>query len=111
MHRQVRHARRGGRRAPPLEWRFTLKSEAAAHQRAKIHSGRDMKALLLLPSAALLTAAKPAPLPPPMPSLVAPAEVAANKANHLFLQLSTGGTVEVVLRPDLAPHHVERIQT
>jgi peptidylprolyl isomerase len=46
-----------------------------------------------------------------MPSLVAPAEVAANKANHLFLQLSTGGTVEIVLRPDLAPHHVERIQT
>jgi peptidylprolyl isomerase len=46
-----------------------------------------------------------------MPSLVAPAEVAANKANHLFLQLSTGGTVEIVLRPDLAPHHIERIQT
>ena len=70
-----------------------------------------MKALLLLSFAALLIAAKPAPLPPPMPSLVAPAEVAANKTNHLFLQLSTGGTVEIVLRPDLAPHHVERIQT
>jgi cyclophilin family peptidyl-prolyl cis-trans isomerase len=70
-----------------------------------------MKSLLLLPFAALLIAAKPAPLPPPMPSLVAPAEVAANKANHLFLQLSTGGTVEMVLRPDLAPRHIERIQT
>jgi peptidylprolyl isomerase len=70
-----------------------------------------MKSLLLLPFAALLIAAKPAPLPPPMPSLVAPVEVAANKANHMFLQLSTGGTVEIVLRPDLAPHHVERIQT
>lgn len=57
-----------------------------------------------------LIAAKPAPVAP-MPSLVAPAEVAANKANHLFLDLSTGGTVEIVLRPDLAPHHVERIQT
>ena len=70
-----------------------------------------MKSLFLLPFAALVIAAKPAPLPPPMPSLVAPVEVAANKANHLFLQLSTGGTVEIVLRPDLAPHHVERIQT
>ena len=58
-----------------------------------------------------LVAAKPAPAPPPMPSVIAPPEVVANKANHLFLDLSTGGTVEVVLRPDLAPHHVERIQT
>lgn len=70
-----------------------------------------MKSVLLLPVAALLIAAKPAPVPPPMPSIVAPAEIVANKANHLFLQLSTGGTVEIVLRPDLAPHHVERIQT
>jgi cyclophilin family peptidyl-prolyl cis-trans isomerase len=59
-----------------------------------------------------LIAAKPAaaPAPAPMPSIVAPAEIAANKANHLFIDLSTGGTVEIVLRPDLAPHHVERIQ-
>jgi peptidylprolyl isomerase len=60
--------------------------------------------------AAALVAAKPAP-PPAMPSIVAPAEIAANKANHLYLELSNGGTVEIVLRPDLAPHHVERIQT
>ena len=39
-----------------------------------------------------------------------PAAIAANPANHLFLDLSNGGTVEIVLRPDLAPHHVERIQ-
>jgi len=57
-----------------------------------------------------LIAAKPAPVPPPAPSIVAPAEVAANKANHLFIDLSSGGTVEIVLRPDLAPHHVQRIQ-
>jgi peptidylprolyl isomerase len=37
--------------------------------------------------------------------------VVANPANHLFLDLSNGGTVEIVLRPDLAPHHIERIQT
>ena len=71
-----------------------------------------MKQLLFaLPILAFaLTAAKPAPVAP-MPSIVPPAEIAANKANHLFLELSSGGTVEIVLRPDLAPHHVERIQT
>lgn len=60
-----------------------------------------------------LVAAKPAQVaaPPPMPSIAPPAEIVANKANHLFIELSTGGTVEVVLRPDLAPHHIERIQT
>ena len=70
-----------------------------------------MKFVLLLPFAALLIAAKPAPVAPPIPSIVAPAEITANRANHMFLQLSTGGTVEIVLRPDLAPHHIERIQT
>ena len=65
-------------------------------------------ALPLLASA--LIAAKPAPLPV-MPSIVAPPEIAANKANHLYFELSTGGTVEIVLRPDLAPHHIERVQT
>jgi cyclophilin family peptidyl-prolyl cis-trans isomerase len=64
-----------------------------------------------LPLAAFaLVAAKPAPIPA-MPSLAAPAEVAAVPANHLFLELSNGGKVEIVMRPDLAPHHVERIQT
>jgi len=69
-----------------------------------------MKSWMLLPFAALMIAAKPAPVPT-MPSIVPSAEIVANKANHLFIQLSTGGTVEIVLRPDLAPHHVERIQT
>jgi peptidylprolyl isomerase len=70
------------------------------------------QALYALPLTAFaLIAAKPAPVPPPMPSIIAPEAVAANKANHLFLELSTGGTVEIVLRPDLAPHHIQRIQT
>jgi len=70
------------------------------------------KSLFALPLAAFaLVAAKPAPVAPALPSIVAPAEIAANKANHLFLQLSTGGTVEIVLRPDLAPHHIERVQS
>ena len=58
-----------------------------------------------------MIAAKPAPVAPPLPSIAPPAEIVANQANHLFLDLSSGGTVEIVLRPDLAPHHVERIQT
>src|SRR5437667_1154803 len=70
------------------------------------------KSLLALPLVAFaLIAAKPAPVAPPMPSIVAPAEIAANRANHLFIELSSGGTVEILLRPDLAPHHIERIQT
>jgi peptidylprolyl isomerase len=69
------------------------------------------RSLLLLPFAAFLVAAKAPPAPPPIPSIVAPPEIMANKADHLFIQLSSGGTVEIVLRPDLAPHHVERIQT
>jgi cyclophilin family peptidyl-prolyl cis-trans isomerase len=72
-----------------------------------------VRSLIGLPLLAFsLVAAKPptAPAPPPMPSIVAPAEVVANKANHLFIDLSSGGTVEIVLRPDLAPRNVERIQ-
>jgi peptidylprolyl isomerase len=69
------------------------------------------KALFAIPFAALLIAAAPAPVAAPTPSIAPPADVAANPANHLFLDLSSGGTVEIVLRPDLAPHHIERIQT
>ena len=69
------------------------------------------KILLALPLAGFaLAAAKPAPVPPPLPSIIAPADIAANKANHLFLELSTGGRIEIQLRPDLAPHHIQRIQ-
>ncbi len=72
------------------------------------------KALFALPFAALmLVAATPAPqiAAPAMPSVVAPADVVANPANRLTLELSNGGTVVIQLRPDLAPHHIERIQT
>ena len=72
------------------------------------------KALFALPFLAFaLVAAKapPAPAPAPLPSIAAPAEVAANPANTLTLELSNGGKVVIQMRPDLAPHHVERIQT
>jgi peptidylprolyl isomerase len=53
----------------------------------------------------------PQPAAAPQPSIIAPAEIVANPANHLFLELSTGGKIEVQMRPDLAPRHVERVQT
>jgi cyclophilin family peptidyl-prolyl cis-trans isomerase len=72
------------------------------------------KASFGLPFAALaLIAAAPAPkaAAPAAPVIVAPAEVVANPANKLNLELSSGGTVVIQMRPDIAPHHVERVQT
>ena len=69
------------------------------------------KALFVLPFAALMIAAAPPPAAPVAPSIAAPPEVVANSANRLTLVLSNGGTVVIQLRPDLAPHHIERIQT
>ena len=69
------------------------------------------KALFALPFLALtLVAAKPAP-PPAMPTIAPPAEIAANPANKLTIELSNGGKVAIQMRPDLAPQHVARIQT
>ena len=70
-----------------------------------------IKGLFALPFAALLIAAAPTPVAPPAPSIAPPPEVVANPANRLTLILSNGGTVVIQLRPDLAPHHIERIQT
>src|SRR5689334_17678784 len=70
------------------------------------------KALFALSFAFGLIAAAPPPVViPPLPAINAPPEVAADPANQLTLQLSNGGTVVIQMRPDLAPHHVERIQT
>lgn len=72
-----------------------------------------MKALALPLAAFALVAAK-APPPAPVASSLpvsAPAEIAANPANRLILQLSNGGTVVIQLRPDAAPMHVQRVQT
>lgn len=67
--------------------------------------------LLALPLVAFaLLAANPAPEPSALP-INPPAEVAANPANKLILQLSNGGTVVILMRPDAAPQQVERIQT
>jgi cyclophilin family peptidyl-prolyl cis-trans isomerase len=70
------------------------------------------KSLFALPFVALfLVAAKPAAEPAaPKPSINAPAEIAADPANRLNIELSSGGTVVIQLRPDVAPNHVRRIQ-
>ena len=68
------------------------------------------KALFALPFVALaLVAAKDAP-PVPAPSVVPPAAIAADPANKLTLELSNGGKVVILMRPDAAPNHVRRIQ-
>ena len=68
--------------------------------------------LLALPFLALaLIAATADPVVQPQLSINPPAEIAANPANRLSLQLSNGGTVVIQLRPDAAPMHVQRIQT
>jgi peptidylprolyl isomerase len=59
-----------------------------------------------------LVAAKPAVEPPaPALSINPPAEIAADPNNKLSLELSNGGTVVIILRPDAAPNTVERVRT
>ena len=67
-------------------------------------------------SAVALIAAKPAPAPAPAPkppvlSVIAPQDVASDPSNRLTIELSSGGSVVIMLRPDAAPQHVERIKT
>jgi peptidylprolyl isomerase len=71
-----------------------------------------LKSLLALPFIALAIAgAAPSSTPATAPAIVPPAEVVADAANRLTLQLSNGGSVIIQLRPDVAPLHVQRIQT
>ena len=68
--------------------------------------------LLALPFVALaLVAAKSDPAPQPAIPINPPASVVADPANRLTLELSNGGTVVIQMRPDAAPHHVQRVQT
>lgn len=69
-----------------------------------------MKLLALPLFAAALIAGAPPPAAPPALPLNAPAEIAADPASRLTLQLSNGGTVVIQLRPDAAPMHVERVR-
>ena len=65
-------------------------------------------------SALALVAAKPIAAEVPqksMLSIIAPAEIANDPSNKLTLDLSTGGRVVIMLRPDAAPAHVDRIKS
>jgi cyclophilin family peptidyl-prolyl cis-trans isomerase len=89
---------------------------AEAALQAQTLSGREFqmfKSLFALSFVSLaLIAAKPAEVPAaPKPSINAPAEIAADPANRLNIQLSNGGTVVIQMRPDVAPNHVRRMQT
>jgi peptidylprolyl isomerase len=70
--------------------------------------GSGMMRRLLLAMAGLLLAL-PAAAQPVAP--VAPAPAPDASENTLYLDLSTGGRVTILLRPDVAPQHVERIKT
>ncbi len=76
---------------------LTLAAGPALAQRARIDP-KDLKA------------------PPKLPAMAAPSNIAGQVAqvdeqNVLLLDLSTGGRVKIVMRPDVAPKHVERIRT
>lgn len=54
--------------------------------------------------------------PPKLPEMAAPSNVQGtlaqvNEENVLLLDLSSGGRVKIIMRPDVAPNHVERIKT
>jgi len=68
------------------------------------------RALFALPLIAVSLIAAQRPAAAPKLSINAPAAVVANPANRLILDLSSGGTVVIQLRPDAAPLHVQRVQ-
>jgi peptidylprolyl isomerase len=55
-------------------------------------------------------------VPPKLPEMAAPSNLQGtlaqvNEENILLLDLSTGGRVKIIMRPDVAPKHIERIRT
>ena len=70
------------------------------------------KSLMLLPflGLSLIAATPPAEPAKPALSIIPSAEIAADPANRLNIELSSGGTVVIQLRPDAAPNHVHRVQ-
>ena len=68
------------------------------------------KSLLIFPLIALGLAGAAAGQTAPIPAIAPPPQVAADPANRLTLELSNGGSVVILLRPDLAPNHVARVR-
>ncbi len=65
----------------------------------------------MLVMAAMLCAQNAAAQNVEVPAVKAPAPAETDTQNILQLDLSSGGRVSILLRPDLAPAHVERIKT
>ncbi len=84
-----------------------------------LHRRLVIIALLIAPTAGFAQrgpSAKDLKAPPVLPKMEAPSNVAGMPAvideeNVLVLDLSTGGRVRIVMRPDVAPKHVERVRT
>ena len=71
------------------------------------------RVLLCLSALTLVAAAdppQPAASAQPTISINPPVEIANDASNRMTLELSTGGKVVILLRPDAAPQHVERIK-
>ena len=69
------------------------------------------KALFALPFVGLILIAAADPAADRKVPILPPAEVVADPANKLTLELSNGGKIVIQMRPDAAPGHVERIRT
>ena len=69
------------------------------------------RVLFSLSALALVAAQPAAEAPAPVLPIIAPQDIASDPSNRLTLELSTGGKVVIVLRPDAAPGHVERIKS
>lgn len=55
-------------------------------------------------------------IPPKLPEMAGPSNLQGmlaqvNEENILVLDLSSGGRVRIIMRPDVAPKHIERIRT
>ncbi|WP_121051569.1 peptidylprolyl isomerase [Sphingosinicella microcystinivorans] len=74
---------------------IAMASPVSAQEASKMSPEQAMK---------VQQAASAAPAP-------AVAPVAKDPENILYLDLSTGGRVAILMRPDVAPNHVERIKT
>ncbi len=74
---------------------FAAAMPASAQEAAKMSPEQAMKAHQAAPAAGA-QAATPA---------------AQDPENILYLDLSTGGRVAILMRPDIAPNHIERIKT
>ncbi|MGB3723565.1 MAG: peptidylprolyl isomerase [Pacificimonas sp.] len=74
-------------------------------------AAQDAEPDLKVAAQAEAQAAEAAAAAPVVVNVQPPAEIASDPENILNLDLSTGGRVSILMRPDIAPAHVERYRT